>query len=58
MSRNLVEQISRPDQLYHWVPGEMVVVIRLPGQVKEDAQEVLVEQVRSQLSATLAPFSR
>lgn len=56
MSRNLVEQISRPDQLYHWVPGEMVVVIRLPGQVKEDAQEVLVEQVRSQLNATLAPF--
>ncbi len=57
MSRNLVEQISRPDQLYHWIPGEMVVVIRLPGQVKDDAQDALVEQVRSQLNAILAPFS-
>src|SRR5258708_13960158 len=57
MSRNLLEQISRSDQLYHCVRGEMVVVIRLPGQVKDDAQEVLVEQVRSQLNATLAPFS-
>src|SRR5260221_3273000 len=57
MSRNLVEQISRPDQLYHWVPGEMVAVLRLPGQVKDDAQDALVEQVRGQLNAILAPFS-
>jgi hypothetical protein len=56
MSRNPVEWMSRPDQLYYWIPGEMVVVIRLPGQVKEEAQEELVEQVRSQLNATLAPF--
>jgi hypothetical protein len=34
-----------------------MVVIRLPGHVKDDAQDVLVEQVHSQFNATLAPFS-
>jgi len=39
------------------VAVECTVVIRLPGHVKDDAQDALVEQVRSQLNATLAPFS-
>jgi hypothetical protein len=57
MSRNPVEQMKMPDQLYHWVPGEMVVVLRLPRHVTEDAHDMLIEQVRSQLNASLAPYS-
>jgi len=57
MSRNPVEQISTPKEVFHWIPGEMVVVIRLPRRPTDDAQDALVEQVRSQLNAALAPYS-
>lgn len=56
MSRHSTELTGAPDELFYWVPGEMVVVIRLPRHLAEDTQDVLVAQVRSQLNVTLAPY--
>lgn len=57
MSRSSTEFMGIPDELYHWIPGEMVVVLRLPRIPGDDAQEVLVEQVRTRLNAFLAQYS-
>ncbi len=57
MSRNPVEQPGIPEELFYWIPGEMVVVIRLPRRPADDALDALVEQVRSQFNATLAQYS-
>jgi hypothetical protein len=43
-----------PDEMFHWIPGEMVVVVRLPQQPVDDTYEILIEQVRSQLNVFLA----
>ncbi len=56
MSRSSAEVMGVPDQLYHWIPGEMVVVVRLPRLLIEDAQDALVEQIRAQLNTFLAPY--
>ncbi len=55
MSRNGVELSDVPDSVYHWIAGELVVVIRLPRRPPDDALDTLVEQVRSQLNHFLAP---
>ena len=54
MARDTVELTGIPEELFHWIPGEMVVVVRLPRH--PDVQETLVEQIRSQLNLVLAPY--
>lgn len=57
MSRSSIEVMGVPDGLFHWIPGEMVVVVRLLRIPGEDTQEVLVEQIRSQLNEFLAQYN-
>src|SRR5215471_14052949 len=57
MSRNSLELMGNPEESFHWVPGEMVVVIRLPRRPSDDLQDTLVEQVRNQLNIILAPYN-
>src|SRR5579885_3266708 len=57
MSRSAVEPMGVPDELYHWMPGEMVVVVRLPRLPVGDAQDALVEQVRTQLNEFLIQYN-
>lgn len=57
MSRDSIEDtIGTPDELFNWVPGEMVVVVRLHRRPAEEVQEILIEQVRNQLNALLSPY--
>lgn len=56
MSHSTVEIMGTPDELYHWVPGEMVVVVRLPRLPVDDTQDLLVEQVRIQLNELLSHY--
>ncbi|HLQ29806.1 MAG TPA: S8/S53 family peptidase [Ktedonobacteraceae bacterium] len=57
MSRIAIESIGIPDQSFNWIPGEMVVIVRLPRRPADDALDLLVEQVRSQLNAALISHS-
>lgn len=57
MSRNVVESSSTPDRIFHWIPGELVVIVQLPDPSIADTQlETLAEQVRIQLNALLVPY--
>ncbi len=56
MARNSKELMGRPDELFHWVPGEMVVVVRLHRRPAQETEDILVEQIRSQLNSLLARF--
>ena len=56
MSRNSTEFVGIPDQLYHWIPGEMVVIVRLPRLPADDIQDALVEQIRTLLNGFLARY--
>jgi hypothetical protein len=57
MSLSSAQFMGTPDGLYHWVPGEMVVVVRLPRLLADDALDLLTEQVRVQLNEVLARYS-
>ncbi len=57
MPRNSTELMGTPDELFYWVPGEMVVVVRLHRRPNPDTQDLLVEQIRSQLNSLLARYS-
>jgi len=57
MPRNSTELVGKPDELYYWVPGEMVVVVQLHRRPGPDAQEMLIEQIRSQLNSLLARYN-
>ncbi len=57
MPRYSTELMGNPDELFYWVPGEMVVVVRLHRRPGPDMQDLLVEQIRSQLNALLARYS-
>lgn len=57
MSRNTTEFMGTPEELCHWVPDEMVVIVRLPRRPAENTQESLAEQVRSQLNDFLAKYN-
>ncbi len=46
-----------PEDLFYWIPGELVVVVQLSRRPAEDALEVLAEQVRSHLNVMLAPHN-
>lgn len=57
MSRSSTEFMGTPEELFHWIPGEMVVIVRLPRLPVDDSHDVLVEQVRTQLNEFLAQYS-
>src|SRR5207245_6084769 len=50
------ELMGTPDSLFHWIPGEIVVIVRLPQLPADDTLDLLVEQVRSQLNTILARY--
>ena len=45
-----------PDQLFHWIPDEIVVIVRLPRIPVDDTQEIIAEQVRIQLNDLLTQY--
>jgi len=57
MSRNPFDPkgADGPDQIFNWIPGEIVVIVRLPKRPDDDALDTLVEQVRGQLNTVLQP---
>ena len=57
MSRSSKELTGTPDELFYWVPEEMVVVVRLHRRPMQDRQDILIEQIRGQLNALLARFN-
>src|ERR1700694_5403632 len=56
MSRSSKELMGTPDSLYYWIPGEMVVIVRLPRLPADGTLDMLVEQVRAQLNSLLARY--
>lgn len=48
--------MGTPDGLYYWMPGEMVIVIRLPRLPSDDTHDLLVEQARVQLNECLSYY--
>ncbi len=47
--------MGTPDSIYYWIPGEIVVIVRLPKRPDDDELDTLVEQVRGQLNIMLQP---
>lgn len=56
MSLSSAQLMGTPDGLYHWVPGEMVVVVRLPRLPSDETLDLLTEQVRVQLNELLTRY--
>ncbi len=56
MAHNAMELMGTPAELFHWVPGEIVVVIRLPRLLTDELQELLVKQARTLLNEFLAQY--
>lgn len=56
MSRNPIELMGTPDELCHWISGEIVVIVQLPRRLVNDEQELLVEQVLHRLNILLARY--
>src|SRR5207302_10208172 len=54
MARNSIELVGTPDGLFYWIPGEMVVVVRLHRHPAVETEKALIEQIRGQLKALLA----
>ena len=55
MSRNAIDVMGEPKTIFNWIPGEMVVIVRLPKRPPDDELDTLVEQVRKQLNVILQP---
>ncbi len=51
-----IELMGMPDQLFHWIPDEIAVIVRLPRIPVDDTQEIIAEQVRIQLNNLLTPY--
>ena len=51
-----IELMGIPDQLFHWIPDEIVVIVRLPRIPVADTQEIIAEQVRIQLNDLLTQY--
>ena len=45
MSRNAIDVMGEPKTIFNWIPGEMVVIVRLPKRPPDDELDTLVEQV-------------
>jgi hypothetical protein len=56
MARIPLELMGTPDSLFYWVPGEIVVVVRLKRKPAAEALEILVEQIRTTLNSFLATY--
>lgn len=56
MSRISSETMGTPDSLFYWIPGELVVVVRLKRKPAEEIQEALIEQIRAILNTFLAAY--
>src|SRR5712691_7292631 len=56
MSRSPAELMGTPNGLFHWVPGEMIAVLRLPRLPSDDTLERLEEQVRVRFNEFLAQY--
>lgn len=56
MIRSSTEFMGTPGGLFHWIPGEMIVVVRLTRIPLDDAQNMVVEQIRAQLNTFLADY--
>jgi hypothetical protein len=56
MARTTSEVMGTPESLFHWIPGEMVVVVRLPRKPMDELIETLVEQIRTTLNLFLATY--
>jgi len=50
------ELMGTPDSLFYWIPGEIVVVVRLKRKPAEEIQETLIEQIRATLNTFLAAY--
>ncbi len=48
--------MGTPSRVFHWIPGEIILVVRLPRIPLEDALEVAIEQVRLQCNQFLAQY--
>jgi hypothetical protein len=55
MSLSSEDVMGTPERMFYWVPGEIVVVVRLPRRPADEILDVLAEQVRGQLNTLLAP---
>ncbi len=55
-SRSSTEFMGTPAGLFHWIPGEMIVVVRLTRAPLDDALDMVVEQIRIQLNTFLARY--
>ena len=56
MSRTASELMGTPDSLFYWIPGEIVVVVRLSRRPADETLEALIEQIRAALNTFLAPY--
>jgi hypothetical protein len=56
MSRTSSEVMGTPESLFHWIPGEMVVVVRLPRKPIDELIDTLAEQIRTTLNLFLATY--
>ncbi|GLV56875.1 hypothetical protein KDH_37140 [Dictyobacter sp. S3.2.2.5] len=56
MSRSATEFMGTPAGLFHWIPGEMIVIARLTRVPLDDALNIAFEQIRTQLNTFLARY--
>ncbi len=56
MARTSSELMGTPHSLFYWIPGEIVVVVRLPRKPAEETLETLIEQVRTTLNTFLNAY--
>ncbi|GCE25224.1 hypothetical protein KDA_07080 [Dictyobacter alpinus] len=54
MSRSSTEFMGTPAGLFHWIPGEMIVIARLTRIPLDDAIDIVTEQIQIQLNNFLA----
>src|SRR5436305_12880084 len=57
MPRYSTELMGTPKELFYWVPGEMVVVVRLHRRPNPENQDLLLEQIRNRLNSLLTRYS-
>lgn len=48
--------MGTPEELCHWIPGEIVVIVQLPRRLANDEQDLLLEQVLRRLNTLLARY--
>lgn len=56
MSHTASELMGTPDSLFYWIPGEIVIVVRLKRKPAEEILETLTEQIRTTLNTFLDAY--